>query len=576
MSNARLTRPRGRVSASGERTKTRRLKLQFIQVAFAGHNRKEDLGDPEEAAVGLKAAFAMLAKAGVHRARLISGLAPGADYLAAAAWSAAGLGQVHAVYPYLDLPPNAVADLAHSATWLDGKTTEALGRNAHLAQTRWLIGVADLLVVVWTGEHARGAGGTADAVRLALEHNIPVLWIKPGEAALRLIRPEHLDEDFGFLEFLEELRFSRAPLVRKATPAAIYSALADLGLAGELPSLEPEAEAPKPILFIPWWRAYSMFRRSLGGTAAPFKARPPPADLVAEPGFQRLTQAYARVDMAANSLGAMHRSHQIILLGVAIVATFVGSAPSLWPNTKLIMVTIELTLAVGAFAVWLASERGRRHQRWGDLRQRAEDLRLERVAWALGVNPIRHGMNFASGRAARHVRRLAGVPTGAFDRRRVKAWGDWALDELIVGQAAYHRAQSLINGRVSHRVHEWENISFAAFMIVLLSYVVAAISMLAFQGSPPSWLDGLVGLAGAMAPAIGATGLALEATLALNEQGQRSRVLAVHLEAIVSRMSPKTNLEALQAAAKAAIRLQRAQETHWTEGTARRRLIRGG
>ncbi len=575
MSTAALTPRLSPTRASGEQTKKRRLKLQFIQVAFAGHNRKEDLGDPTEAAAGLEAAFAMLVQAGVHQARLISGLAPGADLLAAAAWKAAGLGPVHAVYPYLDTPADAASELAHSATWLNGKATEALGRNAHLAQTRWLIGVADLLVVVWTGEHARGAGGTADAVRLALEHNIPVLWIKPGEAAtVRLIRPEHLDEDFGFLEFLEELRFSRAPLVRKGTAAAIYAALADLGLAGEVPSLEPESKGPRPFLFMRWWRAYAAFRRTLGGTAPAFKAQPPPPDLIAEPGFQRLTEAYERADVAANNLGAVHRSHQIILLGVAIVATFVGSAPSLWPKTKLIMVSIELALAVGALGVWLASERGRRHQRWGDLRQRAEDLRLERVAWALGVNP-RQGTIY-SGRAARHVRRLAGVPTGAFNPRRVKAWGDWAMDELILGQAAYHRAQSLINGRVSHRVHEWENISFAVFLVVLLTYVVSAISMLALQGGPPSWLDGLVGLAGAMAPAIGATGLALEATLALNEQAQRSRVLAVHLETIVSRMGSKPGLEALQAAAKEAIRLQRAQETHWTEGTARRRLIRGG
>src|SRR5512144_2433250 len=155
--------------------------LGFTQIAFAGHNRSEDLGDPAEAAAGLHSAFAMLARAGVKQARMVSGLAHGADLLAVEAWKAAGLGPVHAVMPFLDevLEPS-VAALAQSSTWLDGRTTESLGRNAHLAQTRWLIGVADLLVVVWTGDHARGAGGTADAVRLALEHGIPVFWIQPG------------------------------------------------------------------------------------------------------------------------------------------------------------------------------------------------------------------------------------------------------------------------------------------------------------------------------------------------------------------------------------------------------------
>ena len=290
MSDAKPTSAPGRADKG-----TRRRRLPFTQVAFAGHNRPEDLGDPTEVADGLKAAFAMLGRAGLHEAPLVTGLARGADLLAAEAWRAAKLGPCRGL---------------RSSTWLNGRETEGHGRNAHLAQTRWLVGAADLLVVLWTGEHARGAGGTADAVRLALEHNIPVLWIRPGEPnALRLIRPEHLDEDFGFLEFLEELRFSRPPLVRKATPAAIHAAL------------------------------------------------------------------------------------------------------------------------------------GRRHQRWGDLRQRAEDLRLERVAWALGVNTIRHGADVGAGRAVRQIRRLAGLPNGAFDARRVKAWGDWAVDELIVGQAVYHRAR---------------------------------------------------------------------------------------------------------------------------------------
>src|SRR6266404_3527067 len=70
--------------------------LQFTQVAFAGHNRTEDLGDTIHVSASLETAFAMLSQAGVTDARLVTGLAPGADLLAAAAWKAAGLGPVHA------------------------------------------------------------------------------------------------------------------------------------------------------------------------------------------------------------------------------------------------------------------------------------------------------------------------------------------------------------------------------------------------------------------------------------------------------------------------------------------------
>jgi hypothetical protein len=83
-------------------------------------------------------------------------------------------------------------------------------------------------------------------------------------------------------------------------------------------------------------------------------------------------------------------------------------------------------------------------------------------------------------------------------------------------------------------------------------------------------------MAGSIVPAIGAAGMALEATLSLSEQAQRSRVLAGRLEGLSSHHAPEARLERLQAIAKSAIRLQRVQEDHWAEDAARRRLLRGG
>src|SRR5207244_3810061 len=111
-------------------------------------------------------------------------------------------------------------------------------------------------------------------------------------------------------------------------------------------------------------------------------------------------------------------------------------------------------------------------------------------------------------------------------------WGAWAMDELIAGQAAYHHAQSTINGRIAHRMHQFENLSFAVLMVVLLSYVIAAFALPMFRMDEPHWLAGAVVMAGAIVPAIGAASLAVEATLSLGEQALRSRVLAARLDAI--------------------------------------------
>lgn len=553
--------------------------LQFLQVAFAGHNRPEDLGDPAQALSGLRAAFTTLASAGLGEARLVTGLAAGADLLAAEAWGELELGPIHAVFPFLDFDADPQAEaLATSTTWLDGVQTVLHGRNPHLAQTRWLIGAADLLVVFWTGEHARGAGGTADAVRLALEHGIPVLWVQPGPLpALRLINPQHLDEDFGFLEFLEELQRGREPLVQAADAATLHRLLVRLGFATHrAEGTRPEDAAWRKIAADPPARAYAAFRRLLGGRPPHYETQDPPEDLAGQVGFKRLSQALAEADVIASRLGALHRSHQLILLLVAISAAVIGSTPGLFPQAELFAVTAEFMLAIFALLLWLEAERGVRNERWGHARRLAEDLRLERVAWTLGLNTSPHDPRSSSDEAAVRERRWAGLPAGRFDAERVQAWGRWAIEELIVGQARYHRGQSQINSRVAHRVHQVENTSFSLLLILLTGYILFELGAHPFGLEVPHWLTGGVTVAGAVVPAIGAAGLALEATLSLGEQAQRSRVLAEQLDHLGRQFGDALSLETLQAKARVAIRLQRAQEAHWNAGAGRRRLFRGG
>ncbi len=547
--------------------------LGFVQVAFAGHNRLADLGDPEALAARLHEVFRLLSEAGISEAKLLTGLAVGSDMIAARAWRDVGLGPLHIVYPFLgDRPPKGEERLAELASWLDGAAIEREGRNPHLAQTRWILGAADLLVAVWSGEHGRGAGGTADAVRLALEHGVPAIWVQPGVSGLRLIQPQHLAEDFGFLEFIETLEGERPPLVGPLSAQTLRSALQDVGvrnLHGEEPAAELMRDHRRA-------RLYRGFRRVLGGAVEPPEDAAPPADLAAQAGFGLLTGALQAADTRANQLGALHRSHQVILLALAVAAAIVGALPALWPAIKPLSVGGELLLAIVALLIWRDSERGHTHQKWAVARRLAEDLRLERVGWTIGMPSSRQGLVAASAEGAARQRRLAGLPTGPFDADRVRRWGRWAVQELMGVQAAYHRRHSAINAKISHRVHLVENASFAVLLVVLVAYVMTAAAGLMLGGEPPHWLGGLVFMAGAIVPAIGAAGLALEATLSLGEEAQRSAVLAARLQSLEDGLSEDLSLPALQNAASAAIRLQRAQEDHWLEGAIRRRLVRGG
>lgn len=555
-----------------------------INVAFAGHNRAADLGDRGHVAEGVAAAFGLLADAGVTYATLLTGAADGADLIAAQVWRSRGLGPIHAVHPFLTPQGGKRAKAegpAHCATWLDGAAMKGSGRNPHLVQTRWLIGTADLLVAVWTGGRGRGAGGTADAVRLALEHNVPVLWVKPGDALpVRLIRPEHLDDDFGFLELVEQLQSSAAPLVCPATGDAIAEVLSPL--AEDAPD-EAVAERRKGwldrALGRSLWRTYELFTRVVGGRRKAAAAEPdPPPDLCEQAGFEYLTEAYRAADHEAQRLAAIHRSQQVLLLVAAISAASIGAAPAIWPEFKISAVLVELVLAVVAVAISAGAARSERHERWGRARRLAEQLRLERAAWTLGLSTSGHRLAGAgpSPPEARVARRRAGLPQGAYDADRVARWGAWALSELVGGQARYHRANGVLNHRIAHRIHLFETASFAVFLFALAAYVGSYFASGPMGVALPHWAAGAVVMTSVIVPALGAASIAIEATLAFGEQSRRNLDLAARLERVEASLGPSPGLDQLQAAAKEAIRLQMGQEERWTDESFRRRLMRAG
>ena len=547
-----------------------------VQIAFAGHNRAEDLGDPESIFSQLSDTFTLLRTAGVSEARLLTGLASGSDELAAAAWRQAGLGPIHAVLPYLDFELNGRIGpdgLAEDATWLDGAAAEAAGRNAHLKQTRMIVEAADLVVVVWNGEPARGAGGTADAVLSALQLGLPVLWLRPGDRhGPRLIRPESLPADFHFPEFQEALQEGHLRHVQDATVETLRDALAR-AKSPPLPTSKPLGRwraAWDGLMHSSLWRTHKTFRDMLGGHAkvdvAPVS---PPASLEAQPGFQVLSGAYAACDHVANRLSAVHRSEQVLLAFAMVIAALVGSAWTIWPEVKVVAVWVELSLSVAGLLVWAVASDAHQHERWGEFRFLAERLRLERASWAIGIGMPRGG---GEAGAWRQVRRDAGLPHGRFDPDRASAWGAWALHELVQGQAAYHRAVSTRDARFAHRIQRFESFTFLWFFVIFSFYLA---SYSTGRGHwLPEWFSGVVSMTGAVIPALAAAAMALESKLELEEQSERGRRIAATLDRLARRLVEDSSFEAMQNVAREAVALHVAESGQWQEGVSRRRLFR--
>ena len=162
-----------------------------------------------------------------------------------------------------------------------------------------------------------------------------------------------------------------------------------------------------------------------------------------------------------------------------------------------------------------------------------------------------HGVHGADSVAAHQARRLAGLPHGAFDRARTQRWGEWMASELLAGQAHYHHEQATINTHIAHRVHQVENASFVVLMASLVSYVAVAGVLALLNQTPPHWFSGLVEMDGAIVPATGAARLALDASLSLGEQAQRSRLLSMRLRGLAAKIGPAPRLEDLRRRSRA-------------------------
>jgi hypothetical protein len=119
--------------------------------------------------------------------RLHTGLASGADQIAAR-WARSRGYSVTAVLPFepdeyrkdFDLDGEAAEfdralDAADEIVVLPGDRSDAEG--AYVLVGKRLIEAADIMIAIWDGEEARGPGGTAHVVELALQSAVPVIHI---------------------------------------------------------------------------------------------------------------------------------------------------------------------------------------------------------------------------------------------------------------------------------------------------------------------------------------------------------------------------------------------------------------
>ena len=465
-----------------------RPQLAFT-LAITGHRTLDPAVEPALAtAIGgvlarVKADVARIAAqshdhfdAAPPRLTLLSGLAAGADQIAAEAALAHGfrLGVVLPFAPDVYATTMGPAAAARAAALLaradhvwQAPADGGAGDGAYVLAGDVTVAGCDLMIAVWDGEPERGPGGTAAVVAEAVRRGVPVVHVpsdgSPPDllwAGLDAVPPDRLRLDTVPAQAFDDAALART-LAALLTPPLPASEL-DAYLAETEQRRRWRAEWP---LLLAVTGVQPMRRGVLA--AAPYleasrddwagHASGAAAAGVPAHGHDRLEAAFAWADGLATHYAHVFRSGMVFNFFGASVAVIFALMAALLPDRKIPLLIIEL-MVVGAVVVNTSIGNGRQwHRRWLDYRYLAETLRLQRSLRLLGAaSPP--GRDLIGPRRWTDWYALAiwqGLPrpSAPASRAALAALARHIATHELDGQIAYHHSLHHRMHRLDHRLH---------------------------------------------------------------------------------------------------------------------------
>lgn len=183
-----------------------------LRVGVSGHRV---LADPESIAAGVDDALDRIERA--HPGRiltLVSSLAEGADRLVVRRALKRRGARLVVLVPmpaaeYLDTFRDAcsrrefeeLSAQADACLEVGGCAAASTPEDAYAAAGEWIVGRADVLLVVWDGRAEQGRGGTGGVVARARERGLPLAWVHAGNRAPGGMAPTSLGPEQGVVTF---------------------------------------------------------------------------------------------------------------------------------------------------------------------------------------------------------------------------------------------------------------------------------------------------------------------------------------------------------------------------------------
>ena len=434
---------------------------------------------------------------------LVSPLADGADQVAAKLALARGH-RLQAILPFdrdiyrADFDASGAEEfdqsLARAACTLELPGSRSDPASAYVQAGRATVAHCDVLIAVWDGLPARGRGGTAEIVDLALARGSPIvhlpidasvppsiLWSAFDPAIVTRCRgvatrrPFNADQVKQFLTMLlappkdrrerDDLRSFLKERDRKIRPRIEYPLL--LALAGTRRFRRGDwQDAPSATNTRAEWARYRQACSGCHGVSAEL-------DL--------LEQAYGWSDRLAGHFAQTYRSGHVFNFLFAAVAVLIALAGLFVPQAKIALATAEFVIILAIMLNTHFGVRWQWHQRWLDYRQLAERLRPMRSLKLLGIaapdapgsttEPVSRRWTdwYAAG-----IWRTMGCPSGRLDEQRAETLAEAIRSYEIEPQIAYNRASAEQVERLDRRL---EILGGALFAATLLGCIVLIVGL---------------------------------------------------------------------------------------------------
>ena len=473
---------------------------------------REVLGEIERAVHKVLAAHGSSYSSDPPRLVFISPIADGADQIAAEVAVSMG-------YELRVVMPSALED--YRKEMLDQEARDRFDRLAAAAASRFelpgdagrldhgyvmagraTVAHCDILLAVWDGLPARGRGGTAEVVTLALTRGAPVVHLSTAPGMPPTLRWSAFDPtvitdrdeptierpfEQDNVDRLVAALVAPPPDRREQVYAARYQAERNrrwkvrieypllLALAG-IKRMGPGAWKARHCSEYTRteWQAYREACAEPHGVNAP---------------IDRIETWYDWADRLAGHVAQSYRSGHVFNFLLGAAAVLLALTTLVYPDGKVVLAVGEFLAVVAILANTSIGQRQEWHRKWLDYRQLAERLRPMRSLKLLAVaapdppgtpaNPVaRRWVEWYS--AA--VWRATGCPVGRLDAKTADSLSAAIAEYEVAPQIAYHRATSIQVERLDHRL---EKLGTALFLASLCS---CAFLLIAFAVSH-EWVE---------------------------------------------------------------------------------------